>query len=130
MTRKRHIMSLDHRTAEQIAEEEALFIEIKRIEQNERRFRRERDDLLRTLAGIDSGLPDVVEDDNSIIINTGETRKRKKGGYDLDSPISTPIVPQPPTPVKRLQSAKDAAQGTYLKLLHSLKLRNMQMREI
>ncbi|WVQ95451.1 hypothetical protein IAU59_002548 [Kwoniella sp. CBS 9459] len=40
----------------EIAEEEALYIEIKRMEQNERRYRADRDDLMRTVMGFDSGL--------------------------------------------------------------------------
>ncbi|WRT70798.1 uncharacterized protein IL334_007797 [Kwoniella shivajii] len=47
---------LFHLTAAEIAEEEALYIEIKRMEQNERRYRADRDDLMRTVMGLDSGL--------------------------------------------------------------------------
>ena len=43
-------------TAAEIAEEEALFIEVKRMEQNDRRYRSDRDDLMRTVMGLDSGL--------------------------------------------------------------------------
>ncbi|KAJ7068454.1 hypothetical protein C8F01DRAFT_1118240 [Mycena amicta] len=87
--RKKYITSLENRTPEQIAEEEALYMEIKRLEQSERRFKRERDELLRTIAGIESGLPDVVEDDAQlagILVDP----KRKKRGNELDSP-STPL---------------------------------------
>ncbi|KAJ7228491.1 hypothetical protein GGX14DRAFT_613125 [Mycena pura] len=93
--RKKYITSLENRTPEQIAEEEALYMEIKRLEQNERRFKRERDDLLRTIAGIESGLPDVVEDEaqfSGIVVDT--KRSKKKGGNDLDSP-STPLLSTP-----------------------------------
>ncbi|KAJ7575004.1 hypothetical protein C8J56DRAFT_976821, partial [Mycena floridula] len=62
--RKRYLHTLARRESKQIEEEEeALYIEIKRLEQTERRFKREREDLLRTIAGIDSGLPDIVEDE-------------------------------------------------------------------
>jgi DNA methyltransferase 1-associated protein 1 len=47
---------LFHLTAAEIAEEEALYVEIKRMEQNERRYRADRDDLMRTVVGLDSGL--------------------------------------------------------------------------
>ncbi|KAJ7094600.1 hypothetical protein B0H15DRAFT_129797 [Mycena belliarum] len=90
--RKKYVASLENRTPEQIAEEEALYIEIKRLEQNERRFKRERDDLLRTVAGIESGLPDIVEDEqqlNGLLLDA--KRSKKKGGADLDSP-STPLL--------------------------------------
>ncbi|KAF7352641.1 SWR1-complex protein 4 [Mycena venus] len=95
--RKRYITSLENRTPEQIAEEEALYMEIKRLEQNERRFKRERDDLLRTIAGIESGLPDIVEDEMQLtgVSSSDPKRSKKKGGGDLlDSP-STPLLSTP-----------------------------------
>ncbi|KAJ7929948.1 hypothetical protein B0H13DRAFT_2309998 [Mycena leptocephala] len=99
--RKRYVASLENRTPEQIAEEEALYMEIKRLEQNERRFKRERDDLLRTIAGIESGLPDVVEDEIQLDrLSLDPKRSKKKGGGDLDSPstplLSTPLAKRPP----------------------------------
>ena len=42
VTRKKYLASLASRTANEIAEEEALYIELKRLEQNERAFRFER----------------------------------------------------------------------------------------
>ncbi|KAJ7016564.1 hypothetical protein C8F04DRAFT_1342048 [Mycena alexandri] len=93
--RKRYVTSLENRTPEQIAEEEALYMEIKRLEQNERRFKRDRDDLLRTIAGIESGLPDVVEDEVQLTgLTLDSKRSKKKGGGDLDSP-STPLIATP-----------------------------------
>ncbi|KAJ7781061.1 hypothetical protein B0H16DRAFT_1496958 [Mycena metata] len=95
--RKRYVTSLENRTPEQIAEEEALYMEIKRLEQNERRFKRDRDDLLRTIAGIESGLPDVVEDEVQLTgLTLDSKRSKKKGGGagDLDSP-STPLIAAP-----------------------------------
>ncbi|KAF9006567.1 hypothetical protein BDQ17DRAFT_1351968 [Cyathus striatus] len=112
LTRKKYLTSLENRTPEQMVEEEALYIEIKRLEQNERKFRRDRDDLLRTLAGIESGLPDVVEDDLSALgLATDVIRKKKKGAaMDVDSP-STPSVASAITPVVKRpqQPAKSAA---------------------
>ncbi|KAJ7498745.1 hypothetical protein FB451DRAFT_8701 [Mycena latifolia] len=105
--RKKYVASLENRTPEQIAEEEALYMEIKRLEQNERRFKRERDDLLRTIAGIESGLPDIVEDEmqlNGLILDT--KRSKKKGAADLDSP-STPLLSA--VIPKRPQTAKNTA---------------------
>ncbi|KAF8195705.1 hypothetical protein K438DRAFT_1906372 [Mycena galopus ATCC 62051] len=93
--RKRYVASLENRTPEQIAEEEALYMEIKRLEQNERRFKLERDDLLRTIAGIDSGLPDVVEDEMITVSSSDPKRNSKnKRGDLLDSP-STPLLSTP-----------------------------------
>jgi DNA methyltransferase 1-associated protein 1 len=43
-------------TSAEIAEEEALYVEVKRMEQNERRYRVDRDSLMRTIIGLDSGL--------------------------------------------------------------------------
>lgn len=107
--RKRYVASLENRTPEQIAEEEALYMEIKRLEQNERRFKRERDDLLRTIAGIESGLPDVVEDEVQLGgLSLDPKRSKKKGGAGdlLDSP-STPLIATPF--VKRPVTAKNTA---------------------
>lgn len=56
--RKQYASELFHLTAAEIAEEEALYIEVKRMEQNERRYRADRDDLMRTVMGLDSGLID------------------------------------------------------------------------
>ncbi|KAF7355467.1 SWR1-complex protein 4 [Mycena sanguinolenta] len=93
--RKRYVASLENRTPEQIAEEEALYMEIKRLEQNERKFKRERDDLLRTIAGIDSGLPDIVEDElPASSMSSDPKRSKKRNGADLDSP-STPLMSTP-----------------------------------
>ncbi|KAF7291056.1 Myb-like domain-containing protein [Mycena chlorophos] len=96
--RKKYITSLENRTPEQIAEEEALYMEVKRLEQSERRFKRERDDLLRTVAGIESGLPDVIEDDAQLAGILSDPRKRKRGN-ELDSP-STPAPSAFKRPVK------------------------------
>ncbi|KAJ7765063.1 hypothetical protein DFH07DRAFT_867200 [Mycena maculata] len=105
--RKKYVASLESRTPEQIAEEEALYMEIKRLEQNERRFKRERDDLLRTLAGIESGLPDVVEDETPLnLIISDSKRSKKKGGADPDSP-ATPLISAPRRPLPPKNTAYD-----------------------
>lgn len=54
--RKQYASELFHLTTAEIAEEEALYIEIKRMEQNEMRYKADRDDLMRTVMGLDSGL--------------------------------------------------------------------------
>ncbi|KAF9777413.1 hypothetical protein BJ322DRAFT_1102345 [Thelephora terrestris] len=79
----------------QIAEEEALYLELKRLEQTERQFKKDRDDLLRTLLGIESGLSDIQLSDDSTLhgLNTmPEIKKSKKrigSSMEIDSP-STP----------------------------------------
>ena len=49
--RKRHVARLFSRTPQQLAEEEALYIEARRLEQNESKFATEREELLRLLGG-------------------------------------------------------------------------------
>lgn len=55
--RKLAVQKLFSRTPEQLAEEEALFVESRRLEQNEARFTRERHDLLRLLGGWEGVAP-------------------------------------------------------------------------
>lgn len=113
VTRKKYVASLENRTEDQIAEEEALYIEIKRLEQSERQFKRDREELLRTLAGIDSGLPDIVEDEGALGLTIDVKKKRKAAAMDIDSP-ATPsnIISLAPPIVKRpQQTAKTAAFG-------------------
>lgn len=118
MTRKKYLLSLENRSPEQIAEEEALYIEIKRLEQNERKFKKEREALLRTLAGMDSGLPDIVEDDGGLLGITLDGKKKKRGSaMEIDSP-ATPSSSMAPV-VKRPPSAKSAAQGIIILFLFS-----------
>ncbi|SPO22755.1 related to SWC4 - component of the Swr1p complex [Ustilago trichophora] len=52
--RKKAVARLYTRTPEQLAEEEALYVEIRRIEQNEARYASEREELLRLLGGWES----------------------------------------------------------------------------
>ena len=120
LMRKKYILSLENRTPDQIAEEEALYVEVKRLEHTERKFKKDRENLLRILAGIDSGLPDIVEDDGSVLglnsettSNLGSNKKkssRKSGlAMDADSP-ATPSVASTPV-IKRPQNLKNAAYG-------------------
>lgn len=131
MTRKKYILSLENRTPDQIAEEEALYVEVKRLEHTERKFKRDRENLLRILAGIDSGLPDVVEDDGGPlgvladgvgagISSAGTSRKKttKKGtqsAMDVETP-STPSAVGTPA-MKRPNTAKNAAFGLTIPFL-------------
>jgi DNA methyltransferase 1-associated protein 1 len=92
-------------------EEEALYIELKRFEQNERRFKQDRDRLLRTLLGAECGLPDLPIDEDGL---QGDPRKKRKGAPgELDSPatpsgsfFASSAIP------RRAQSAKSIAHGT------------------
>lgn len=130
--RKNYIASLEDRTSEEIAEEEALFIELKRLEQNERKFRKERDDLLRTLLGVDSGLPDiVVEEDGPSALSIEGVKKKKKGGLDADlPPTPSNIIQLGPPVIKKPPSAKSAVYGVFDPHAQLLQLTRLQMLNI
>lgn len=59
--RKKGVARLFEKTPQQLAEEEALYVEAKRMEQNEARFSSERESLLRLLGGWES-LPNAMMD--------------------------------------------------------------------
>lgn len=123
--RKNYIASLEDRTPEEIAEEEALFIELKRLEQNERKFRKERDDLLRTLLGVDSGLPDIaVEEDGPSVLSIEGIKKKKKGtALDADlPPTPSNIIQLGPPVTKKPPPAKSAIYGEFDPLPQYLQL--------
>lgn len=119
VTRKKYIASLESRTPQQKAEEDALYIELKRLEQNERRFKRDRDELLRTMLGIESGLPDLPVEEDGLNSAPVDSKKRKKGQISATVEPETPILStsnvislgQPQT--KKSQSAASAKYGTY-----------------
>ncbi|KAI0732868.1 hypothetical protein C8Q72DRAFT_815288 [Fomitopsis betulina] len=114
VTRKKYIASLESRTPQQKAEEDALYIELKRLEQNERRFKRDRDELLRTMLGIESGLPDLPVEEDGLNSAPVDSKKRKKGQISATVEPETPILStsnvislgQPQT--KKSQSAASA----------------------
>ena len=56
IARKKYANSLFHLTRPQMMEEESLYVELKRMEQTERRYRSERDELLRVMGGLESGI--------------------------------------------------------------------------
>ncbi|KAH9943165.1 uncharacterized protein BXZ73DRAFT_87558 [Epithele typhae] len=113
-TRKRYVKSLENRTPEQIAEEDALYLELEKLKENERRFKKDRDELLRTLCGIESGLPDIREDDEALLGPLNEVKKKKKGVSSSVEP-QTPVTPASatvialPQPQPKKSTAKSAA---------------------
>ena len=115
ITRKNYLASLEKRTPEQIAEEDALYLELEKLKENERRFKKDRDELLRTLCGIDSGLPDIQVDEEGLA-GTFETKKKKKGVSGSVEP-QTPVTPSSatvialPQPQPKKTAAKSAAYG-------------------
>lgn len=117
LTRKQYLRSLENRTPEQVAEEEALYLELKRLEQTERQFKKDRDDLLRTLLGIESGLSDIqLGDDSSLhglssMPEIKKSRKRLGSTMEIDSPsVSTPSSSIMQSQ-KRIPPIKNAAYG-------------------
>ena len=117
LTRKQYLRSLESRTPEQIAEEEALYLELKRLEQTERQFKKDRDDLLRTLLGIESGLSDIqLGDDSSLhgLSSMPEIKKSKKrtgSTVEIDSPSAATPSSSIMHFQKRIPLIKNAAYG-------------------
>ena len=107
---------MENRTPEQIAEEDALYLELERLKENERRFKKDRDELLRTLCGIESGLPDIDVDDDGLAGASLDNKKRKRGVAGSVEP-QTPVTPTAsnvialPQPQPKRSSAKSAAYG-------------------
>jgi DNA methyltransferase 1-associated protein 1 len=112
-TRKMYVASLFARTPEQIGEEEGLYIEIKRLEQTERRFAKEREELMKTVAGIESGLNVHQPDEEAFsgLFIDPRRRKKKGDGMDADSPSS---AGPSSAPARRVITAKQAAEGGYI----------------
>lgn len=122
-TRKKYLASLASRTPAQIAEEEALFIEIKRLEQTERRFKRDRDELLRTLAGIESGLDGLPVDDEGPMGSGDTKQKKRRHGSEWESASAGPsniISLGTPVPKKGQQSAKASVPSPEEDILHCI----------
>jgi DNA methyltransferase 1-associated protein 1 len=103
-TRKEYLRGLFNRTPAQIAEEEALYIEMKRLQQNEARFARDREDILRTLGGLDSGLANLNVDPDYFVTGPGSvaagaaTQEKKKKRRDTSVSASGMDIDTPGTP--------------------------------
>lgn len=115
LLRKQYVASLENRTQEQIQEEEALFVELKRLEQNERRFKKDREELLRTLMGMESGLPDIIVDEDAFSatapVEVKKTKKKNTANTDIETPTSAVASGSSISHVPKKQSAKSAAYG-------------------
>lgn len=110
-TRKMYVASLFARTPEQIAEEEALYVEIKKLEQKERRFAKERDELMKVVAGIESGLH-IHQPDEEVVSGLfvdPKKRKKKPDGTDAESPAPGPSTGH----TKKAVSNKQAHMGMF-----------------
>lgn len=110
--------SLDKRTPEQVAEEDALYLELEKLKENERRFKRDREELLRTLCGIESGLPDIQVDEDGMVLGANvEAKQKKKKGVAGSVEPQTPVTPSSatvialPQPPKKTSTKSSAAYG-------------------
>jgi DNA methyltransferase 1-associated protein 1 len=78
-TRRTYVRSLGARAPAQVAEDEALFSELRRPEQCECAFQRDRDALLWTLCSVERGLPDFgVIDHGAVLAPRPGERKRRR----------------------------------------------------
>lgn len=101
-------------------EEDALFVELKRLEQNERRFKKDREELLRTLLGMESGLPDINADEeafsSSAPVEVKKSKKKGNNNADVETPTSATASGSGITlghPIPKKQAAKSAAYGAH-----------------
>ncbi|KAL7420807.1 swr complex subunit [Cryptotrichosporon argae] len=108
--RKQYASELFHLTAAEIAEEEALYVEIKRLEQNERRYRADRDELMRTVIGLDSGLVNLDQQNSEGVLNVDRYKKKRRPEDEVPGPQSPA---PPPTKKQKEDAATDAALGIY-----------------
>ncbi|WVQ81708.1 hypothetical protein IAT38_003833 [Cryptococcus sp. DSM 104549] len=108
--RKKYASNLFHLTASEVAEEEALYVEVKRLEQNERRFRADRDELMRSVMGMDSGLIQLDNPSMESVLGVDKNKKKRRLEEESAGP-STPAVQAPPKMAKN--PAFDAAHCIY-----------------
>ncbi|RXK41024.1 hypothetical protein M231_01655 [Tremella mesenterica] len=80
--RKQYASELFHLTAREIAEEEALYVEVKRMEQVQKRYRSDRDQLLRSIIGVESGLVNVDHETADGGLPFDRKRKRRPEGAE------------------------------------------------
>jgi DNA methyltransferase 1-associated protein 1 len=137
--RKKHVLRLFSRTPQQLAEEEALYVEARRLEQNESRFAAEREELLRLLGGWER-LPNVrgdtvaaagsgvggssVQDDEAAAAAADAARRNRKRKADDGSvlsdagagAVSANAAPAPPLSAK--QKAEKRSQ--YFDEVHNI----------
>ncbi|KAG9043237.1 swr complex subunit, partial [Serendipita sp. 407] len=108
--RREHISSLWDRTPQQIAEETLLYTELLRLSQTSTKFTAERHALLRLLAGIESGLPDVTTRDGRLEpLNQDPQIRGVKGGLwgnVLGGPTSA-------APISAAQARKKRGTGAH-----------------
>jgi DNA methyltransferase 1-associated protein 1 len=77
------------------------------MEQIERRYRADRDDLMRTVMGLDSGLINLDQANSEGVLGGDKNRKRKKG--ELDEPMQVTASPMPTTVAPSKKKQEQAA---------------------
>ncbi|WVN88619.1 uncharacterized protein L203_103830 [Cryptococcus depauperatus CBS 7841] len=124
--RKQYASELFHLTATEITEEEALYVEIKRMEQNQRRFRADRDELMRSVMGLDSGLFDSDQSALEAVFGTDKNKKKRRADEESAAPSPT-LTPKKPTPnapfdnsrcIYHVPQTAISSQGSHLSTKH------------
>ena len=98
-----------------------MFIEIKRLEQTERRFAKDRDHLLRTLLGVDSGLPLRLDDDGPIatqLVADKKKGKKKVDGIEVEPSLASVSIASTAPSLRKSTLAKSNAHGNTLYHFH------------
>ncbi|KAG0232191.1 swr complex subunit [Actinomortierella wolfii] len=122
--RKKNLEILNTRTPEQIEEEEALYLEARRIDQNEKKITRERENLLRLLnlrdmygpggpasAGLSAGGSLVGGGGSGIIIPSNSVNISSGPSSALSGKGSVPATPVTPTSAAAAASAASSNAG-------------------
>ncbi|KAF9166282.1 swr complex subunit [Actinomortierella ambigua] len=122
--RKKNLEILNTRTPEQIEEEEALYLEARRIDQNEKKITKERESLLRLLnlrdmygpggpasAGLSAGGSLVGGGGSGIIIPSNSINISSGPSSALPGKGSTPATPVTPTAAGSAAAAAAASAG-------------------
>ncbi|KAI7886158.1 hypothetical protein K492DRAFT_178311, partial [Lichtheimia hyalospora FSU 10163] len=129
--RKQALETLANRTKEQMDEEEALLVEMRRIEQNEARLEREKETVMHLLAQLPAS---SRGDTNNTAANPEHSKKRRRSGIDDASKKSrrsssiTEVSPLPKEKLvpgvhvqsQRLPSTKGAMHAKVLKVMNEL----------
>jgi DNA methyltransferase 1-associated protein 1 len=100
LARKVYASSLFDLTKEQLEEEEALYLECKRMEQQERTFRAERDELMKSLAGAATVVMAQI-----VSANSSSAEKKRKEAAALEGAV---VGPNGLTGNKKLDKATKA----------------------
>lgn len=84
-----------------------MYLEVKRLEQNDKRYRADRDDLMRSVLGLDSGLVNLDQKNSEGVHSLGNKKKRRPEDDAAPSPAA------PPTKKQKDQAAFDKTNCIY-----------------